>query len=126
LHFQRKSISIRSDGQTPLRNRNDPVKARRRNGRMKIVNLVRGDRRSPEERQSYMGEGSLLCCSSRPILSLHHAVICCGAAKRELISLIVSARAGKSAVSCDSALEMVDMRRFEVCACRLIVAAIFV
>ena len=76
---------------------------------MKIVDLVRGDRWSPEERQSYMRENSLLCCSSRPILSLHHAVVCCGAAKREPISLIVGARACKGAAAGDSTLEMVDV-----------------
>ena len=114
LHFQGEGISIGSDGETAFRNWNNPVKAGGRNWRMKIVDLVRGDRWSPEERQSYMRENSLLCCSSRPILSLHHAVVCCGAAECEPISLIVGADTCKSAAPCDATLEMVDMRGFEI------------
>ena len=109
LHFQCQRVAIRTDCEATLRNRNYPVKARWRDGRMQIVDLVCRDRRSPEERQSYMGESSLLCCSSRPILSLHHPVVCCGAAKREPIPLIVCAHAGESAAPGDSAFKMVNM-----------------
>ncbi len=88
--------------------------------------LIGGDRRSPEQRQSYVGESALLSGSPGPILSLHHAVVSCGTSKRDPICLIVCAHARECAAPGDSTFEMVDMRRFEVCTCRLIVAAIFV
>jgi hypothetical protein len=55
--------------------------------------LVSGNRRSPEQRESYMRKSALLRGSCSPILALHHAVIGCGAAKRDSISLIVGAHA---------------------------------
>src|SRR6266550_1031122 len=65
-------------------------------------------------------------CSGGPILSLHHAVVRCRTAKSDAISLVVSAHACKGAAPGDSTFEMVDMRRFEVWASRLIVAAILI
>ena len=73
------------------------------------MDLVCRDRRSLEQRQSYMGERPLLCCSGRPIFALHHAVVRRGAAKRDTISLIVGAHARKGAAPNDAPLEMVDM-----------------
>ena len=73
-----------------------------------------------------MSERTLLCCSSGPILSLHHTVVRRRAAKRDAIPLIVSAHARKGAAASDAAFEMVDMRRFEVWASWLIVTAVFV
>ena len=110
LHFQREGVAIGTDRQAMLRNSNDPVESRRRNRRMKIVDLVCGNRRSPEQGQSYMGEGALLCCPGGPIFSLHHAVIGCGAAKCDAISLIVGAHARKCAAPGNLTFEMVDMR----------------
>ena len=90
------------------------------------MNLVCRDRRSPEQRQSYVGVRALLRRSRSPILPLHHAVVRCGAAKRDPISLIVSANASKGAAPGDPALKMVYMRRLQVWACWLIVAAILI
>src|SRR6266852_7993496 len=126
LHFRRKRVLVRTDRQATLQNRNDPVESRRRNGRVKIVYLVCRDRRSPEQRQSYMREGALLRSSRAPILSLHHAVVGRRTAKSDAVSLVVGAHASEGAAPGDSTFEMIDMRRFEVCACRLIVAAILV
>lgn len=109
LHFQREGVPVRTDRQTTLRNWNDPVEARRRDWGMEIVYLVSGNRRSPKQGQSYVSEGTLLCCSAAPILSLHHAVVSCGTAKRDAISLVVGAHAREGAASGDSAFEMVDM-----------------
>src|SRR5713226_5753968 len=91
LHFQRKRVLVRTDRQATLQNRNDPVESRRRNGRVKIVYLVCRDRRSPEQRQSYMREGALLRSSRAPILSLHHAVVGRRTAKSDAVSLVVGA-----------------------------------
>jgi hypothetical protein len=93
---------------------------------MEIVDLVGGDRRSLKERESYMSESTLLCCSGGPILSLHHAIVRCGTAESNSIPLIVGAHAGKGAAPGNAAFEMVDMRRFEVGARRLVVAAVLV
>lgn len=90
------------------------------------MDLVGGSHRPPKKRESYMREGAFLCGAGGPVLSLHNAVISRGAAKRNSISLIVSAHAGESAAPGDSALEVVDMRGFEVRACRLIVAAVLI
>ena len=73
-----------------------------------------------------MCEGTLLCCASSPIVSLHDAVIGGWAAKRDAVSLIVGAHARKGAAASDSTFEMVDVRGFEVWASRLIVAAILI
>jgi len=50
LHFQCEGVAIRTNRQTTLRNGNDPIESRRRNGGVKIVYLIGGDRRSPEQR----------------------------------------------------------------------------
>jgi hypothetical protein len=109
LHFQREGVTVRTYSEATLWNRHDPVKSRRRDGRMNIVYLVCGDRRSPEQRQSYVGEDALLCCPGRPILSLYNAVVGCGTTKRDAISLIVSAHAREGAAPGDATLEMEDM-----------------
>ena len=88
--------------------------------------LIGGDRRSPEQRQSYMCEGPLLRSSRAPKLSLHHAVVGRRTAKSDTVSLVVGAYPGEGTAPGDSTFEMIDMRRFEVCSCRLIVAAILV
>ena len=90
------------------------------------MNLVCGDHRSPEQRESYVSESALLCSSGGPVFTLHHTVVRRRAAKRDAIPLIVSAHARKGAAASDAAFEMVDMRRFEVWARGLIVTAVFV
>ncbi len=90
------------------------------------MDLVCRDRRSLEQRQSYMGERTLLRCSRSPVFALHHAVIGGRGTKGDTISSIVGTHTGKSAAASDTTLEMVDMRRFEIGARWLIVAAILV
>jgi len=90
------------------------------------VNLVRRDRRSPKQSKSYVSKGTLLCRACRPVLALHHTVIGCGTAECNAIPLIVGASAGEGAAPRHAALEVVDMRRFEVWPSRLVVTAILV
>ena len=73
-----------------------------------------------------MRERPLLGRSTRPIRSLHHAVVRCGAAKHDPITLIVCADARKSTAPRDATIEMIDIRRFKICTGRLIVAAVLV
>lgn len=126
LHFQREGIPVGTDREAALWNRNDPVKSGRRNGGMKIVNLIRGNRRSPEQRESYMCESTLLRSSASPILSLHHTVVSRRTAKSDPVSLTVRAHAREGAAASDSPFEMVDMRRFKIWTRGLIVTTIFI
>jgi hypothetical protein len=90
------------------------------------VNLISGDRRSPEERQSYVSEGALLCRAAGPILTLHYAIVGRWTAKRDAISAIVGAHSGEGTASGHSTLEVENVRRFKVRPSGLIVAAILV
>jgi hypothetical protein len=93
---------------------------------MEVVNLVCGDRRSPEQSESYVGKSPLLCGASGPVLALHHAVVRCGAAECDPVALIVGAGAGEGTAPRHPTLEMVDVRRFEVRSGRLVMATILV
>ncbi len=73
-----------------------------------------------------MGEDAVLGGASGPVFSLHHAVVGGGAAEGDAISMIVCAEAGERAAARDAAIEMVDVRGFEVQAGGLIVTAVFV
>lgn len=90
------------------------------------MNLIGGDRRSPKQSESYMRKGPLLCRTCGPILALHHAVVSCGAAECDPVSLIVGSGAGEGTASRNAALEMVDVRGFKIRTRRLIVAAVLV
>jgi hypothetical protein len=64
--------------------------------------------------------------ASREVFSLHKSVVGCGGAKGNSVTFIVSAHAGKVGASGDSPFEMVDVRRFQLWASRLIVAAVLI
>jgi len=109
LHFQSEDAAIRTDCQAVLRDRNDPVESGESDGWMKIVNLICGDRRSPEQRESYVGEDALLRRAGGPIFAVHHAVVGGGAAEGDAVTLIVGAHAGEGAAAGNAAFEMVDV-----------------
>lgn len=73
-----------------------------------------------------MNEGTLLRCAYGPVFALHDAVIGCRVAKRDSVSLIIGAHASKSVGPSDPSFELVNVRRLQMRACRLIVAAIFI
>ena len=56
-----------------------------------------------------MSERALLGRSRSPILSMHYAVVRCGAAERDPIPLIVRTYARKSTAPRDATFEMVDI-----------------
>ena len=93
---------------------------------MEIVNLVGGDRRPPEQRQSYMRERTVLGSPCGPVFALHQSVIRGRAAERDAIPVVICPHAGEGAASGDKALEVVNVRRLQIRSGRLIVAAIFV
>ena len=87
---------------------------------MKVVNLVRGSHRPPEQGQSYMCENALLRSARRPILSLHYSVVRRGTAERDAVTLVIGPHARKRAAASDASLEVVNVRRFQVQTGRLI------
>ena len=91
---------------------------------MEIVNLVGGDRRPPEQRQSYMRERAVLGTSCGPVFALHQSVIRGRAAEGDSIPAVVGSDARKCAASGDKALEVIDVRRFQIRPSGLIMAAI--
>lgn len=93
---------------------------------MQVVNLVSGDRRSPEEGQSYVREDAVLGCASCPVFALHDAIIRSRTTERDSISVVVGAHARERAAPGNSSFEMVDVRRLQVASGGLIVAAILV
>ncbi len=93
---------------------------------MKVVYLIRGGSLSPEQRKSCMSESSLLRAARSPVLAVHHAIICGRTPKRNSISLIVGAHAGEGAASRHAALEVINVRRLEAWASRLIVTAVLI
>ena len=93
---------------------------------MEIVNLIRRDRRSLEESQSYVAEGPVLCRAPGPVFTLHDAVVRSWSAKGDPISLVVGAHAGESAAPGDASFEVINVRRLQVWPSRLIVAAVLI
>ena len=90
------------------------------------MNLVGGDRRSPEQGESYMSERPVLWRACSPVLTLHHAVIRRRATERDSISFVVGAHASEGAAPSNSSREVVNMGGLRVWPGRLIMAAIFV
>ena len=126
FHFKCESASVWTDVETAFRHRNDPVESGWRNGRVKIVDLIRGDSLSPEQRESYVGESSVLRCARGPVIAKHDAVVSCRAAECDSISLVVGTHAGKGAATRYFSFEVVNVRRFQIRTRRLIVTPIFV
>jgi hypothetical protein len=88
------------------------------------VNLIGGDRRPPEQRQSYMRECAALGSSGGPVFSFHQSVIRGRTTERDAIPLVIRPHAGEGAASSDNALEVIDVRRFQIRPSGLIMAAI--
>ena len=56
---------------------------------MKVVELVRRDRRSLENGKSRVGENSLSGLPSCPVFACHIAVVCSGISPRKAVAFIV-------------------------------------
>jgi hypothetical protein len=93
---------------------------------VKIVDLVGGDRRSPEQRESYVSEGALLCRARSPVLTLHYAIVRCRTAERDPVPLVVGTHTGEGAAPGHSSFEIVDVRRLQVRPGWLITAAVLI
>jgi hypothetical protein len=119
-------VSIWADFQTSLRYSDNPVEPGGCNRGMKVVNLVGGDRRSPEEGESYVRKDSVLCGARSPVLALHDAIVCCRATKRDSIAPVIGAHAGERTAPSNASFKIVNMRGLQVCTSRLIVAAVLI
>jgi len=60
------------------------------------------------------------------VFSLHKSVVGCGRAKCNSVAFIISAHADEIGAPSDSPFEMVDVRRLQLWACRLIMTAILI
>ena len=93
---------------------------------MKIVNLIGGDRRPPEQSQSYMCECTMLRGPRSPVFALHKPVVGCWAAESDSIPMIIRAHTRERAAACDKSLEVIDVRWLQFRSGRLIMAAVFI
>lgn len=73
-----------------------------------------------------MSECSRLRSASREVFSLHKSVVGGGCAKCNSVAFIVSAHAGEIGAPGDSPFEMVYVRRLQLWASRLIMAAVLI
>ena len=71
--------------------------------------LVGGDRRSPEQCESYMSKGTPLRGSGGPILALHHAVVRGRSAESNSIPKVIGAHASEGTASGHPSFEMVNV-----------------
>ena len=126
FHFESEGVSVRADDQAAVGNGDGPVESGGGNGRVKIVDLIRGGKLSPEERESYVGVCCVLGGASGPVVAGHDAVIGGGAAEWDTISLIVGAHAGEGAATGYFSFEVVNVRGLEIGARRLVVVPVFV
>jgi len=92
-HLQRSYFAVRTKCKAGGWHRCDPIQALGRNGRMKVMDLVRGDRRSLEYGQSGVGENGLMRLACRPVFAGHITVVGRGSAPGEAITPIIRTHA---------------------------------
>jgi hypothetical protein len=108
-HLQRGCCSVLAELEAICWHRCNPIQPLWRNGRMKIVELVRRDRRSLENRKSGVGKYALMSLSSRPVFACHIAVIRGGISPGKAVAFIVGSHAMKAVASGQLSCEMKDV-----------------
>src|SRR5712671_6809369 len=93
---------------------------------MEIMDLVRGDRRSLEYRQSSVGEDRLVRLAGSPVLTCHIAKVSCGSAPSEEVALVICTHAVEPVAARQLSLEVIDVRKFHIRHGALVVIAILV
>ena len=76
---------------------------------MEIMDLVRGDRRSHEYRQSRVGENGLMRLTCGPVFAGHVAVVGRGSAPGETVALTVRTHAVKTIAARQLTIEVIDV-----------------
>jgi len=125
-HLERRGFAICAERQAIRWNRRDPIQAFRRDRRMEIVNLVCGDRRSPENSQSCVSEDRLVCLARGPVFARHVTVIGGWSAPSETVPFVVCAHAMESTAPSQPPLEVIDARKFDIGRSWLVVIAILI
>lgn len=90
------------------------------------MNLVCRSSLPLKQGESYMGERACLRSARRPIFSLHESVVGCGCAEGNPVAFIVSAHTNEIGAPGHPSFEMVDVRRFQLWTCRLIMTAVLI
>jgi hypothetical protein len=93
---------------------------------MEIVNLVRRDSLSLENRKSYVRESALDGLARGKVLAGHKADIGCGRAEGQPVAFVVSAHAGEARAAGNLAFEMVDVGHLHIGLGRLVMIAVLV
>src|ERR1700733_13813190 len=93
---------------------------------MKIVNLVRGNRRLPENRQAGVRKNSYGCAACCPIFTRHVTVVRGGRTPSEPVALVICSHAMKSIAARQFSFEVIDTRKFDARHSGLVVIAILV
>jgi hypothetical protein len=93
---------------------------------MKIMDLVRGDRRSLEYGESGVSEYGLVGLARSPILTRHVAVVGGRSAPGEAIAFIIRAHAVEAIAAGQLSLKVIDAREFDIRHGSLIVIAVLV
>ena len=74
----------------------------------KIVDLIRGDRRSPEDCESSVGEGRLVRPTARPVFARHVVVVSGGSAPGQAVSLIIGTHAVEAIAASQLSLKVIN------------------
>lgn len=90
------------------------------------MDLMFGTELAPEKRQSYVGEYSRLRCPGCPIFAVHDAEISCLGAEQDTLAFPIVAGAVEPGATGYPAFEVVDVRRLQFRAGRLVVAAVHI
>ena len=93
---------------------------------MKVVNLVRRDRRSLEHRKSSVSEDSLMRLARGPILACHVTIVGGGCSPGEAIAFVIRAHAVEAAASPQLSFEVIDARKFDIRHRSLIVITVLI
>ena len=126
LHLQCHGRSVGTDLESAIRNRDDPVQTGSSDGWVKIVHLVCGSRRPPKQSESYVCKRARDTSSTREVLALHQAEVCCWAAERQAGTVALGPLPGEGASAGHLTLEVKDVRGLQLWTCRLIVIAVLV
>ena len=93
---------------------------------MKVMNLIRRNRRSPEYSESGVGKNCLLPLACRPVLARHVAVVCRRRSPSEAVALVIRAHSVKTTAASELSLKVINTREFYIGCSGLVMIAILV
>ena len=93
---------------------------------MKVMNLIRRNRRSPEYSESGVGNNCLLPLACRLVLARHVAVVCRRRSPSEAVALVIRAHSVKTTAASELSLRVINTREFYIGCSGLVMIAILV